>query len=74
MATHYNHSLLACFHIEYVEWVAHLDIYLLGYRYRDTKLVERFYERPFFTNVEKIYLLSKQRLKEIDYYLDAIWC
>jgi hypothetical protein len=66
-------DILKAFHVHRCDWIAHLDIYVMLFIYRDTRLIEKFMEKPHF-NFDEFYRFAKERWKEIDYYLDAIWC
>jgi hypothetical protein len=64
-----------CCHIVEWCWIPHLDVFVVRFDYRNTtlRIVCDVYSRCY-GNAEDLYKWSKGIWKEIDYYLDAIWC
>jgi ABC-type taurine transport system substrate-binding protein len=56
-------------------WIPHLDVFVVKFNYRNTiwRVVCDVYSR-LYGDAQDLYKWSRERWKDIDYYLDAIWC
>lgn len=64
-----------CCHIIEWCWIPHLDFYVVKFDHRNImwRVVCDVFSN-FDRNIEALYSWSRERWKDIDYYLDAIWC